>query len=127
MSKGGGSSAKILPNMSPAILEAGSLKSRAALFAALGDETRLSVLSRLAAGRAQSIARLTEGTHLTRQAVTKHLKVLEDAGMLTRQKEGRESLYALEPKSLADLRDYLDLVSRQWDEALARLKAFVED
>ena len=113
--------------MSPAIPEARSLGSRAALFAALGDETRLSLLSRLAAGRAQSIARLTEGTSLTRQAVTKHLKVLEEAGMLTRRKAGRESLYALEPKSLADLRDYLDLVSRQWDEALSRLKTLVED
>ena len=113
--------------MSPTILEAGGLKSRAALFAALGDETRLAVLSRLAAGRAQSIARLTEGTSLTRQAVTKHLRVLEEAGILHRQKVGRESLFALEPKSLADLRDYLDHVSRQWDDALARLKAFVED
>lgn len=113
--------------MSLTILEAGSLKGRAAIFAALGDETRLSMLSRLAAGRAQSIARLTEGTSLTRQAVTKHLKVLEEAGVLTRRKMGRESLYALEPKSLGDLRDYLDEVSRQWDNALARLKAFVED
>lgn len=113
--------------MSPTILEVGGLKGRAAIFAALGDETRLSMLSRLAAGRAQSIARLTEGTSLTRQAVTKHLKVLEEAGVLTRRKIGRESLYALEPKSLGDLRDYLDHVSRQWDAALARLKAFVED
>jgi DNA-binding transcriptional ArsR family regulator len=113
--------------MSPAILEAASLPGRAAIFAALGDETRLSMLSRLAEGRAQSIARLTEGTKLTRQAVTKHLKVLEEAGVLTRRKIGRESLYALEPKSLADLRDYLDFVSRQWDEALMRLKAFVEE
>lgn len=112
--------------MSLSTLKTGSLKSRAAIFAALGDETRLSVLSRLAAGQAQSIARLTEGTSLTRQAVTKHLKVLEEAGVLSRQKAGRESLYTIEPKALADLRDYLDLVSRQWDEALARLKNFVE-
>ena len=113
--------------MSPATLETDGLKSRAALFAALGDETRLSMLSRLAGGRARSIARLTEGTNLTRQAVTKHLRVLEEAGVLTRRKAGRESLYALEPGSLADLRDYLDHVSRQWDDALARLRAFVED
>jgi len=113
--------------MSSSTPDTGSPSSRAALFAALGDETRLSVLSRLAAGQAQSIARLSEGTRLSRQAVTKHLKVLEEAGVLTRRRAGRESLYALEPKSLADMRDYLDQVSRQWDEALARLKGFVED
>ena len=103
------------------------LPDHAAMFAALGDTTRLSVLNRLALGDAQSISRLTDGTGLTRQAVTKHLRVLEGAGLLVRQRVGRESLYALEPKSLADLRDYLDLVSHQWDDALARLKAFVEE
>ena len=99
---------------------------RARLFAALGDETRLAVLSRLATGQAQSISRLTEGSRLTRQAVTKHLRVLEEAGLLRRVKAGRESRFALDPAPLADLRAYLDLVSRQWDDALARLKAFVE-
>ena len=99
---------------------------RARLFAALGDETRLAVLSRLATGQAQSISRLTEGSRLTRQAVTKHLRVLEEAGLLRRVKAGRESRFALDPAPLEDLRAYLDLVSRQWDDALARLKAFVE-
>jgi len=99
----------------------------AAMFAALGDPTRLAVLGRLARGEPESIARLTEGTHLTRQAMTKHLKVMERAGLLRQVKVGRESRFALDPAPLADLRAYLDLVSRQWDDALERLRDFVEE
>lgn len=99
---------------------------RAAVFAALGDETRLAVLARLSAGTPHSIARLTVGTKLTRQAVTKHLGVLRDAGVVRSMRAGRETLFALETKPIDEARDYLDAVSRQWDEALARLKAFVE-
>jgi DNA-binding transcriptional ArsR family regulator len=106
---------------------AAALKTRAAVFAALGDETRLSVLGRLGDGRPQSISRLTAGTRLTRQAVTKHLQVLANAGVVRNLRIGRESLFALEPRPLEELRDYLDQVSRQWDDALARLKAHVED
>ena len=98
----------------------------ASVFAALGDETRLSVLVKLCGGEPQSIARLTIGTRLTRQAVTKHLRVLEDAGVVRSVRIGRESLFELEPKPIEDVRDYLDEVSRQWDDALARLKAHVE-
>lgn len=104
-----------------------TLKHRAAVFAALGDETRLSVLAKLCGGEPQSIARLTAGTHLTRQAVTKHLRVLEDAGVVRSARVGRESLFALEPQGIEDVRDYLDQVSRQWDDALARLQAFVDE
>jgi DNA-binding transcriptional ArsR family regulator len=104
-----------------------TLKVRASVFAALGDETRLSVLARLSAGEPQSIARLTTGTKLTRQAVTKHLRVLEDAGVVKSTRAGRESLFELEPKPIEDLRVYLDEVSKQWDDALGRLKRFVED
>ena len=86
-----------------------TLRARAIVFAALGDETRL-----------------TEGTGLTRQAVTKHLRVLEDAGVVRSVRLGRESLFELEPHPLDDARTYLDQVSRQWDDALARLKAHVE-
>lgn len=100
---------------------------RASVFAALGDETRLSVLAKLSAGEPQSIARLTAGTKLTRQAVAKHLRVLEDAGVVRSVRAGRESLYELQPKSIEDLRDYLDQVSKQWDDALGRLKRFVEE
>lgn len=102
------------------------LKTRAAVFAALGDETRLSVLAKLSDGEPQSIARLTAGTKLTRQAVTKHLHVLAEAGVVRSVRSGRESLYALEPGPIEALRDYLDRVSRHWDDALARLKAHVE-
>jgi DNA-binding transcriptional ArsR family regulator len=104
-----------------------ALKTRASLFAALGDETRLSVLAKLSRGEPQSIARLTAGTKLTRQAVTKHLRVLADAGVVRSLRSGRESLFELKPQPLEDARDYLDEVSRQWDDALARLKAHVED
>jgi DNA-binding transcriptional ArsR family regulator len=103
------------------------LKTRASIFAALGDETRLSVLIRLANGRAQSISRLTAGTNLTRQAVTKHLRVLKDAGIVRCLRVGRESQFALEPEPIDDVRDYLERVSKQWDDALARLKSLVED
>jgi DNA-binding transcriptional ArsR family regulator len=104
-----------------------ALKARASVFAALGDETRLAVLAKLANGRPQSISRLTAGTRLTRQAVTKHLRVLEGAGVVRSARVGRESRFALEPKSIDEVRAYLDHVSRQWDDALARLKTLVED
>src|SRR5215813_7979531 len=106
---------------------AAALRSRASIFAALGDETRLSVLGRLSRGEPQSISRLTVGTNLTRQAVTKHLHVLADAGVVRSVRSGRESRFALEPKAIDDVRDYRERVSKQWDRALARLKSFVED
>jgi DNA-binding transcriptional ArsR family regulator len=104
-----------------------ALKARASVFAALGDPTRLTMLTRLSAGDPQSISRLTAGTRLTRQAVTKHLRMLEAAGVVRNTRAGRESLFALEPTPIADARGYLDEVSRQWDEALVRLKRFVEE
>ena len=99
---------------------------QAPVFAALGDETRLALVARLANGRAQSISQLTEGTRLTRQAVTKHLRVLEHAGVVRCARLGRESRFELDPQPITELREYLDVVSRQWDDALSRLKAFVE-
>jgi len=106
---------------------AAALRTRASVFAALGDETRLSVLARLANGKEQSISRLTAGTQLTRQGMTKHLHVLEEAGVVRSVRAGRESLFALEPGPIDDARAYLERVSRQWDDALARLKSFVEE
>jgi DNA-binding transcriptional ArsR family regulator len=103
-----------------------ALKTRASIFAALGDETRLAVLGRLSTGTPQSISRLTDGTRLSRQAVTKHLHVLETVGVVRSIRAGRENLFALEPKPLDEARKYLDEVSRQWDDALGRLKSFVE-
>ncbi len=98
----------------------------ATVFAALGDATRLSLIGRLASGPPQSISRLTEGSALTRQAVTKHLRVLEEAGVVHSIRAGRENLFAFRPEPLRDARSYLDEVSAQWDDALSRLKAFVE-
>ena len=100
--------------------------SQAPVFAALGDTTRLSLIARLARGQPCSITTLTEDTKLTRQAVTKHLKVLEHARLVRRRREGRESRFALNPEPLDAARQYLALVSRQWDDALERLKDFLE-
>jgi DNA-binding transcriptional ArsR family regulator len=104
-----------------------ALRARATVFAALGDATRLSVLARLSNGRRESISRLTAGTRMSRQAVTKHLRVLAQAGVVRSVRVGREALFELEPRPIDDVRNYLDEVSRQWDDALARLKAHVED
>jgi len=103
----------------------------AAVFAALGDETRLALVARLSDGRPASISQLTEaqstgGSKLTRQAITKHLRVLERARIVHGVRAGRESLFELDPKPMEELREYLDLVSEQWDRALGRLKSFVE-
>jgi DNA-binding transcriptional ArsR family regulator len=98
----------------------------AAVFAALGDETRLSLIGRLVSGPPQSISRLAEGSVLTRQAITKHLRVLEGAGVVRSVRAGRENLFAFRPEPLREIRSYLDQVSEQWDDALERLKAFVE-
>jgi DNA-binding transcriptional ArsR family regulator len=99
---------------------------QAVVFAALGDETRLSLITKLRDGRAHSIAQLTQGTHVTRQAITKHLRVLEDAGIVHSVHQGRENLFEFDPGPMDDLRAYLDRVSAEWDEALGRLKVFVE-
>lgn len=99
---------------------------QAPVFAALGDETRLAVVAALGRGNALSVTRLTEGTAVTRQAVSKHLRVLERAGLVRSARQGRETLFRLEPDGLDEARRYLDRVSAEWDRALARLKAFVE-
>jgi DNA-binding transcriptional ArsR family regulator len=104
-----------------------ALKDRAAVFAALGDETRLSLLGKLSKGPPQSISRLAEGSTLTRQAITKHLRVLEGAGVVDSVRAGRENLFAFRPEPLKELQSYLERVSGQWEHALARLKSFVED
>lgn len=97
------------------------------IFAALGDPTRLSLLQKLSSGEKQSIASLSTDSKLTRQAVTKHLRVLENAGLVTSSHVGRESLFAFRPEPIAEVKAYLEHVSKRWDEALMRLKAFVEE
>jgi DNA-binding transcriptional ArsR family regulator len=96
------------------------------VFAALGDETRLRVVARLCQEGPLSITRLAEGSRVTRQAVTKHLRVLADAGLVKGSRDGRESVWALEPKGLSEARRLLDVISREWDDTLERLRAFVE-
>ena len=99
----------------------------APIFAALGDETRLGLIARLCEGPPCSIAQLTDGTRLTRQAITKHLRVLENARLVRSVRVGRESLFELDPTPIRAVKDYAEVVSAQWDHALLRLKAFVED
>src|SRR5271170_5081620 len=100
---------------------------RAPVFAALGDETRLRLVAKLSSGEPYSISKLTRGSRLTRQAITKHLRVLESAGIVHSVRAGRESLFELNPEPLEEMRQYLDFVSKQWDQALSRLKSLVED
>ena len=112
--------------MSPRSAGAARLARAGPLFSALGDETRLAVVARLSAGGPQSTTRLTAGSTVTRQAVTKHLEVLAGAGLVRGVRRGRERIWELDPKRLDDARRWLDQVSRRWDEALDRLKSFVE-
>ncbi|TCV97710.1 ArsR family transcriptional regulator [Luteibacter rhizovicinus] len=103
------------------------LPAAATVFAALGDPTRLALVTRLCDGSRLSITQLADGVPLTRQAISKHLRVLEDANVVSSQRSGRESLYVLNPKPVNDIRNYIELVSDQWDRALLRLKSFVEE
>jgi DNA-binding transcriptional ArsR family regulator len=103
-----------------------ALTDHAVLFAALGDPTRLVLLERLAAKSPTSIAGLAAGSAVSRQAITKHLEVLSDAGLARSERVGRERLWRFEPGALADARAALDVVERRWDEALERLARHVE-
>ncbi len=102
--------------------------SRAApVFAALGDETRLALVGRLSSHGPLSITRLTAGSAVTRQAITKHLDVLATAGLVSDVRRGRERIWELELEQMEAARTYLEHVSKRWDEALDRLKQFVEE
>jgi len=105
---------------------AGRRQAHAHVFAALGDKTRLLLVAKLCRGQPYSISQLTRGSRLTRQAITKHLRVLEGAGIVRSIRAGRESRFELDPQPMEEIKEYLDLVSQQWDQALSRLKAFVE-
>jgi DNA-binding transcriptional ArsR family regulator len=80
----------------------------------------------LCAGSALSIAQLTDGTDISRQAVTKHLQVLAEAGLVRDIKQGRERLWEFEPTQLDEARRSLELIAQQWDQALMRLKRTLE-
>jgi DNA-binding transcriptional ArsR family regulator len=98
----------------------------APVFAALGDETRLALVAALCGGQPRSIAQLTGGSRLTRQAITKHLRVLQRARIVRNVRTGRENRFEFLPEPLDELKKYLERVSEQWDQALSRLKTFVE-
>ena len=101
-------------------------RTAAPVFAALGSVTRLELVARLSDGEEHSITTLTDGLKLSRQAVTKHLRVLQHAGMVRSRRIGRESRFTIEPEPMVRAKDYLSRASQQWDEALARLRAVVE-
>ncbi|MEO8333522.1 MAG: metalloregulator ArsR/SmtB family transcription factor [bacterium] len=103
------------------------VRDAAPLFAALGDETRLKLIVRLSSGGPGSITHLSVKSDVSRQAISKHLRVLADAGLVRSTRKGREQVWDLEPQRLADAHGYLDRISQQWDEALDRLRNFVED
>jgi DNA-binding transcriptional ArsR family regulator len=113
--------------MSPAkVIAPARVRDAAPLFAALGDETRLRLLLRLSSGGPRSISRLSAKSRVSRQAITKHLEVLSHAGLVRSSRRGRERIWQLEPERLADAREYLQGISRLWDDALGRLKGFLE-
>jgi DNA-binding transcriptional ArsR family regulator len=96
-------------------------------FAALGDKTRLDIVARLCSRGPQSIVQLTGGAGVSRQAVTKHLHALSLAGLARSTREGRERIWEIQPKRLAEIRRCLDQISDQWDKAIRRLRALVEE
>lgn len=112
--------------MSGARSSAARLRDAAPLFAALGDETRLGLVLRLASAGPGSIAELSDRASVSRQAIKKHLDVLGSAGLVHGERRGRTHVFRLEPKRLDDARHYLDAISEQWDGAIERLRAFVE-
>jgi DNA-binding transcriptional ArsR family regulator len=112
--------------MSGRPLAARELLSAAPVFAALGDEARLRLVARLCEAGPLSISRLTAGASLSRQGVTKHLHALANAGLIRGERCGREHIWSLDPRRLAEVQDYLGRISMQWEAALERLRAFVE-
>jgi len=100
--------------------------SPARLFAALGDETRLGLIARLCARGPLSITELAAGMRVTRQGITKHLRVMERSGLAHSKRRGRQSVWEVDLRRVAEGQRYLQQISTEWDKALARLRAFVE-
>jgi DNA-binding transcriptional ArsR family regulator len=106
---------------------AAQVRDAAPLFAALGDATRLRLLARLSTSGPESISRLASRADVSRQAISKHLDVLAKAGLVRGRRRGRERIWQIEPARLADAHAYLERISRQWDQALDRLRLLVEE
>src|ERR1700680_1944550 len=126
MTRGGLSSCRTSRDMSLHSAGWREVSRAAPVFAALGDETRLALVARLSSDGPLSITRLTAGSAVTRQAITKHLTVLATAGLVSDLRRGRERIWELEPEQMEVARTYLEHVSKRWEEALSRLKKFVE-
>lgn len=111
----------------PRQASAARVEQAAHLFHALGDPTRLSLVQRLSTQGPESTSGLSNGASVSRQAISKHLNVLSDAGLVLSFREGRERIWKLKPKRLDAARAALDHIDALWDQALLRLKAHVED
>jgi DNA-binding transcriptional ArsR family regulator len=103
------------------------LRASAPIFAALGDETRLRLVTYLSAAGPSPTSTLTASVDVTRQAVMKHLHVMRDAGLVRSVRQGRGDLWQIESAQLAEAQRCLELVSARWDQAIGRLQALVED
>jgi DNA-binding transcriptional ArsR family regulator len=108
-------------------IQASQLTKTAPVFAALGDPVRLAMIARLCMVGPLPTILLKQGTSVSRQAVTKHLRMLEDAGLVQSQRVGRDRLWQIETRQLTEVRKYLDQISAQWDATVERLRRFVED
>lgn len=106
--------------------DAGAVRRSAPVFAALGDQIRLRVVARLCEAGPLSITQLAEGAHVTRQAVTKHLQVLQQAGLVKSARKGRENVFRLQVSGLHEAKRFLEIISHEWDERIERLRAHVE-
>ena len=103
------------------------IEKKARLFSVLGDYTRLSLVTSLVDGEKRSITELSEGFKLSRQAVTKHLRLLEGVGIVKGGKSGRENLFRLKIESLAEVRQIIESIENQWDQTLSRVKSYLEN
>ena len=104
-----------------------SVLETAHIFAALGDETRLGLVTRLCSDGPLSITKLALGSQISRQAITKHLRMMETAGLVLSTRSGRELIWRMDQVRVEEARRYLDQISTQWDQALQRLRALVEE
>lgn len=108
-------------------MSASALVARAPVFDALGDPNRLRIITRLCDGGPCSTTEVTHAVSVTRQAATKHLVLLETVGLVSSQRRGRERIWRVQPEPLTDASEYLTGLSRRWDRAIDRLRAYVED